>query len=394
MLIDNKIFLFVLTFLGSFVGQLIVRIVSLDGSLDKWWLLVPPISVPPLSIIPAYLIYKNKVKRGQGGLPYDYYMFIPALTSIIIGLVVERGFELNNAWGSLIKFLFNFITLSLALYLRDNDICVLGMINKAKEPKPDQLEATLKSKFKTQPQKSAPKKKTRSRRSRRSRSRRSKSRRSKSRSKTRSKTRSKSKSKSRSRSRRRIELFDIDKNDLELNVASILVESFRNRRKGRKSKSRSKPSRRSKPAQPVRPTQPTQPTQPVKPTQPTKSTNSDQVKLPKMKSPSITKVMINGAILAGFIPLLPFITTKIPYLGDFVTTMGGISPYMGILFETIVKMACIMTIYMMINMANGMSINSSCTKIYTSSQLAMVITISMVINLLVETGRVPLIPLA
>ena len=188
-------------------------------------------------------------------------------------------------------------------------------------------------------------------------------------------------------------MFDIDKNDLELNVASILVESFRNRRKAKRSKSKSKSRSRSR----SNPTNQNKSKSTSNPTNQNKSksnpTKSDQVKLPKMKSPSISKVMINGAILAGLIPLLPFITTKIPFLGDFITTMGGISPYMGILFETIVKMACIMTIYMMINMANGVSINSSCNKIYTSSQVAMVIIISMVINLLIETGRVPLIPL-
>jgi hypothetical protein len=91
--------------------------------------------------------------------------------------------------------------------------------------------------------------------------------------------------------------------------------------------------------------------------------------------------------------LLPFITTKVPYLGDFITTMGGISPYMGMLFEAVVKMSCIMTIYMIMNMVNGTSIQKSCRRKYTTTQVSVVMIVSLILNLLIETGRVPLIPL-
>lgn len=133
-MLDNKIFQSLLVFFGSFIGQLIVRMTSLDGSLDKWWLLIPPLSVPPLSIVPTYLIYKDKVEKGHGGVPYDMYVLIPILLSIISGYIVEKKYFMLGPKGSLIKYAVNFISFALALYLRDFNNCILKKSNSNEPP--------------------------------------------------------------------------------------------------------------------------------------------------------------------------------------------------------------------------------------------------------------------
>ena len=55
----KKIVFFVLTFLGTTIGQLFVRMVHLDGSLDQWWFLIPPLSLPPL--LPLFYEFPSKI---------------------------------------------------------------------------------------------------------------------------------------------------------------------------------------------------------------------------------------------------------------------------------------------------------------------------------------------
>ena len=130
---NNKLFLILTVFFGSFIGQLIARITLLDGSLDKWWLMLPPLTVPPLSIIPTYLILQNKVKKGDGGLPYDLYMLIPAISAVTISLIFEKGLEQTGYLASIIKFLVIFLTMSISLYFREDDICINKIISRSPE---------------------------------------------------------------------------------------------------------------------------------------------------------------------------------------------------------------------------------------------------------------------
>jgi hypothetical protein len=114
--------------------------------------------------------------------------------------------------------------------------------------------------------------------------------------------------------------------------------------------------------------------------------------IPKQTEISYSKVVVNAGIIAAAMPLLPFVTTWLPYIGPMTTTLGGISPLMGILFESLIKMSCIMTIYMFVNMYNGRKIKKSCKQTYNYKQIVAVIFIGLIMNILIETGRAPLIP--
>jgi len=69
------------------LGQLWARIFWLDGSLDQSWMLLPFFWIPPLSAVPAFAAYFKYIKSGTGGEPpYDWYMLIPMIAKIVIGL--------------------------------------------------------------------------------------------------------------------------------------------------------------------------------------------------------------------------------------------------------------------------------------------------------------------
>jgi hypothetical protein len=58
-------------------GQIFVRIKYLNGTLDKPWLLLPPLNFFPFSIVPLYMVLKGKVKKGvDDELPYDRFLSI------------------------------------------------------------------------------------------------------------------------------------------------------------------------------------------------------------------------------------------------------------------------------------------------------------------------------
>jgi hypothetical protein len=285
MVLNVKIFQFLLTFLGSFIGQLIVRITSLDGSFDKWWLLLPPLSVPPLSLIPAFLIYNNKVEKGYAGLPYDLYMLIPAVSSVVLGLVIEKKFNQTGPKGILLKYLVNFLSIGLALYLRDVDKCLLNTNIPTTSIKSIPKSSAVKSVGNLSKEKY------------------------------------------------------IDEDFIQLHK---FVEQF-------------------------------------------------NINDKKPSSVSYSKILTHSAIISGILPFLPYIIIKIPYLNEMITTVGQISPYLSMLSDIIIRLLCIMIIYIFINMYNGRNKDKSCSDKYKNNSVITVIFISMMINLLIS-NKADLIP--
>jgi len=268
-MLNNKLFLILMTFFGSFIGQLIIRITTLDGSLDKWWLMLPPLTAPPLSLIPTYFILDKKVKRGEGGLPYDLYMLIPAIAAVVSSLYLENGLKQTGYLASVIKFLIIFSTMGLSLYYRDKDICINKIIHRAPE-------------------------------------------------------------------------FN-NKTSL-LNPLVYLVKS--------------------------------------------KIENFKET-----KEISYSKIIVQSAMVTAFIPLLPHLTKYIPFLGSSMSTLGGISPSLGLILEVIVKMLGIMLVYVLVNMLNGRNINKSCKKKFKTKTVVIVLIVSLITYIIIESGRVPLFPL-
>jgi len=105
-------------------AQLFARISSLNGSLDKKWLLLPPFMIPPFSFIPAGMMYFGKVKEGSGGKPYDKFMLIPILTSFIFKILQESGIvSMGDLFNYFVFVLLPILISSIVFYIRSKNIC-------------------------------------------------------------------------------------------------------------------------------------------------------------------------------------------------------------------------------------------------------------------------------
>lgn len=85
---QKKLTAIILTIVFPFFGQLIARIMYLNGSLDKSWLLF--FAIPPLTIIPALMMMFGLIKKGKGGKPYDFYILFPIVVTILSDIFLKK----------------------------------------------------------------------------------------------------------------------------------------------------------------------------------------------------------------------------------------------------------------------------------------------------------------
>jgi hypothetical protein len=115
----KKLFAIIVTIVLPFFGQLIARIIYLNGSLDKSWLFF--FSVPPLSLIPALLMMFGLIKKGKGGKPYDLYILLPIIVGVISDVFLKKYFLPYKI--PFIKLLLIFITMYGIYWFKSRKIC-------------------------------------------------------------------------------------------------------------------------------------------------------------------------------------------------------------------------------------------------------------------------------
>ena len=104
-------------------GQLYSRIFSMDGSLDKWWLLIPVFYMPPFSFLPAFMMKTGRVKNGLGGKPYDWWLLVPFLLYLLVYYLTEYQLDLSDIQGQLLITVVLYFGLLAAFYLREEGMC-------------------------------------------------------------------------------------------------------------------------------------------------------------------------------------------------------------------------------------------------------------------------------
>jgi hypothetical protein len=112
-----------LVILGGPLGQLFARALYLNGSLDKWWLLIPIFASPPFSIIALILLISGYVAQGQGANPLDYYLLITFIGTIIVPLLFTV-IGINKNWlGSIMQTLLVFGVVAIPMFIRNMNQC-------------------------------------------------------------------------------------------------------------------------------------------------------------------------------------------------------------------------------------------------------------------------------
>jgi hypothetical protein len=115
----EKLAYILLTILLPFFGQIITRIMYLDGSLDKPWLLF--FAVPPLSLIPALMIMFGLIEKGKGGKPWDSYILLPIIVNILSRFIVDKFY--TGIKATIVKYLLLLVSFIIVYYLRSYKIC-------------------------------------------------------------------------------------------------------------------------------------------------------------------------------------------------------------------------------------------------------------------------------
>ena len=69
-------------------GQLWARIFNFNGSVDKWWLMIPFGLIPIIGIIPMIAMKYGYVANGTGSNPIDYMMLLPIIAKFVIPFIL------------------------------------------------------------------------------------------------------------------------------------------------------------------------------------------------------------------------------------------------------------------------------------------------------------------
>ena len=127
----TSIFQFIFTLFGGIISQLFFRIYKFNGSLDRWWMLLPIFWFPPLSIIPAYYISRNKIKQGDSKLEFFDLKTIIAFSGVFIALLL-RIFT-RDVTVNIISQIIPLVSLFIAYYMRDCKRCIDDTGNRKKQ---------------------------------------------------------------------------------------------------------------------------------------------------------------------------------------------------------------------------------------------------------------------
>jgi hypothetical protein len=79
------------------MGQLLMRVIKFNGSLDKWYLLFPLLLIPPFSFIPVIFAKMGFIKKSKDDAPpLDLYVLIPIIFRFILILFIKQVADMKT----------------------------------------------------------------------------------------------------------------------------------------------------------------------------------------------------------------------------------------------------------------------------------------------------------
>lgn len=125
---EKKLIAVISTIVIPFFGQFMSRILYLDGSLDKPWLLL--FGIPPLTLVPAFFMMFGLITKGKGGKPWDIYILIPIIVNIASGFIIDKYYD--GVKGKIVKYLVVLLSFVFIYWLKSKKICKSKSANFSK----------------------------------------------------------------------------------------------------------------------------------------------------------------------------------------------------------------------------------------------------------------------
>ena len=118
-------------FLGP-LGQLLSRALYLNGSLDKWWLIIVPIFwLPPFSIVPYVAMLLGFIQNGSGVKPFDTNLLVTFLGTMIVPLIFNMFYLNEHIIGSFIETFIILLLILIPMYIREKQNCESDTVKKS-----------------------------------------------------------------------------------------------------------------------------------------------------------------------------------------------------------------------------------------------------------------------
>lgn len=106
------------------LGQLWARVFNFNGSLDKWYFLIPIFLFPPLSFIPLIMMKYGMIEDGKGSTPVDKIMLLPIIAKLIIPFVLPFIIdEDSETIYSIVNFVLQLLLIIVANLTRRYNTC-------------------------------------------------------------------------------------------------------------------------------------------------------------------------------------------------------------------------------------------------------------------------------
>ena len=115
---SSKMIAVFLTLIIPFFGQILARLIFLNISFDKLWLLF--FGIPPFTIFPAILIALGSIKKGTG-IPWDYNIYIPIYINLFSGFIIKLFYDEEKAF--IIKYFLLLLSFIYVYRLRSYKTC-------------------------------------------------------------------------------------------------------------------------------------------------------------------------------------------------------------------------------------------------------------------------------
>ena len=111
----------------------------------------------------------------------------------------------------------------------------------------------------------------------------------------------------------------------------------------------------------------------------------------KPKNIQYNKIILQSAVICAALPILPYFIVKLPILKKIVSKVGNISPHIAFLLDGFIRLLTVMFVYSLINMYNGKTKDKSCNKKFKKNNAIYVLIMSIIFNLILS-NKADLIP--